>query len=49
VIASVVEQLPVERTCECGRALATALITRPEAIPVAAKARLQVIIGKYIS
>jgi 5'-methylthioadenosine phosphorylase len=49
VISSVVEQLPIERTCECGHALATALITRPEAIPAATKARLQVIIGKYVS
>ena len=48
-IATVVEQLPVERTCECGRALANAIITRPEAIPAEAKARLQPIIGKYIS
>jgi 5'-methylthioadenosine phosphorylase len=48
VIAAVVEALPVERTCECGRALATALITRPEAISAEAKARLGLIIGKYI-
>ena len=48
VIATVIEQLPVDRTCECGRALATAIITRPEAIPAAAKERLRPIIGKYI-
>src|SRR5262245_54856216 len=31
IIANAVEQLPIERTCECARALATAIITRPEA------------------
>ncbi len=48
VIANAVEQLPVERTCECARALAMAIITRPDAIPSAAKERLRPIIGKYI-
>jgi 5'-methylthioadenosine phosphorylase len=48
VIANAVEQLPIERTCECARALATAIITRPDAIPSAAKERLRPIIGKYI-
>ena len=49
IIAGAVEQLPIERTCECARALATAIITRPEAIPAAAKERLRPIIGKYLS
>jgi len=49
VLAAAVEQLPVTRTCECARALATAIITRPEAIPADRKALLQPIIGKYIS
>src|SRR2546425_9419040 len=48
VIASAVEQLPIERTCECARALATAIITRPEAVPAKTKERLKVIIGKYM-
>ena len=48
VIAGVVEQLPVARGCECARALATAIITRPEAVPAAVKERLRPIIGKYI-
>jgi 5'-methylthioadenosine phosphorylase len=48
VIAHAVEQLPIDRTCECARALATAIITRPDAIPAAAKERLRPIIGKYI-
>ena len=49
VIATAVERLPIERTCECSRALATALITRPDVIPAARKAALMPIIGKYIS
>jgi 5'-methylthioadenosine phosphorylase len=49
VLATAVERLPIERTCECARALATALITRPEAIPADRKAVLQPLIGKYLS
>src|SRR5438552_3916657 len=48
VIANAVEQLPIARGCECARALATAIITRPEAMPPATKERLRPIIGKYI-
>jgi 5'-methylthioadenosine phosphorylase len=48
VIATAVEQLPVERTCECARALATAIITRPDAMPAATKEKLKPIIGKYL-
>jgi 5'-methylthioadenosine phosphorylase len=49
VIANAVERLPIARTCECARALSTAIITRPDAISAAAKTRLQPIIGKYVS
>jgi 5'-methylthioadenosine phosphorylase len=48
VIANAVEQLPIERTCECARALATALMTRPDVIPAATRARLAPIVGKYL-
>jgi 5'-methylthioadenosine phosphorylase len=48
VIANAVERLPIARNCECARALATALITRPEAVPAATKARLAPIVGKYL-
>ena len=48
VIREVVAQLPVERTCECGSALATAIITRPEAIPDQVRRDLAPIIGKYL-
>jgi 5'-methylthioadenosine phosphorylase len=47
VLANAVEALPVARTCECARALATAIITRPDAMTAAAKARLRPIMGKY--
>src|SRR5262244_4473484 len=40
IVAGAVERLPIERTCECARALATAIITRPDAIPAATKAKL---------
>jgi 5'-methylthioadenosine phosphorylase len=49
IIATAVEKLPIERTCECARALATAIITRPEAMPAATKEKLRPIIGKYVS
>jgi 5'-methylthioadenosine phosphorylase len=49
VIAHAVEQLPIARTCECARALATAIITRPDAVPQSARTRLQPIIGKYLT
>src|SRR5437763_16668437 len=46
VIANVVERLPIQRTCECAKALATAIMTRPDAISAAARERLRPIIGK---
>jgi 5'-methylthioadenosine phosphorylase len=49
IIANAVERLPIDRTCECARALATAIITRPEAIPAATRERLRPIIAKYLS
>lgn len=48
VIANAVEQLPIERTCECAKALATALMTRPDVIPAVTRARLAPIVGKYL-
>ena len=47
-IADMVSHLPMERECECGNALATAIITRPEAIPAAVRAELAPIIGRYL-
>ena len=48
IIAEAVSRLPVERTCECAQALATAIITRPDMIPAELKRDLQPIIGKYV-
>ena len=48
VIANAVERLPIARECECARALATAIITRPEHVPADTKARLAPIVGKYL-
>lgn len=48
VIASAVERLPIDRRCECARALAHAIITRPEAVPDAAKRALAPLVAKYL-
>jgi 5'-methylthioadenosine phosphorylase len=48
-IREVVRELPEERNCKCGSALAHAIITDRAAIPAATKKRLAPIIGKYIS
>ena len=48
VIANAVGRLPYERTCECASALATAIITRPEAVPERIKRDLAPLVGKYL-
>jgi 5'-methylthioadenosine phosphorylase len=48
VIAGTIERLDGERTCACGEALATAIITRPDAVPAALKRDLAPIVGKYL-
>lgn len=48
IIAEAVGRLPVERACECGRALATAIITRPDVIPERVKRDLAPLIEKYV-
>jgi hypothetical protein len=40
--------MPATRGCACGRALAHAIITRPEHVPAATKRALAPIIGKYL-
>ena len=49
VITDVVGRLPVERSCGCSTALASAIITRPDAIPEQTKAELAPIVGKYLT
>ncbi len=48
VIAETVSRAPVTRSCACASALATALITRPDAVPDSLKKELAPIIGKYL-
>ena len=48
VIANAVEALPIERSCECPRALQSAIITRPDVIPAATREKLKPIIQKYL-
>ena len=47
-IAEAVGRLDLARTCGCKDALATAIITRPEAVPEQTKKDLAPIIGKYM-
>ena len=48
-LAEAVGRASGARTCACKDALATAIITRPEHVPVETKRELQPIIGKYIT
>ena len=48
VIASAVEKLPVDRTCECASALKHAIITRPDAVPSETKAKLAPLVSRYL-
>jgi 5'-methylthioadenosine phosphorylase len=47
-IAEAVARLDAARTCGCEHALATAIVTRPEAVPEQTKKELAPIIGKYM-
>ena len=49
VIANAAERLPMDRSCECSRALAHAIITRPEAVPDQVKRDLAPLVGKYLN
>ncbi len=48
LIAEAVGRVPAERSCSCGSALATAIITSPEAIPADLKRELAPLVGKYV-
>jgi 5'-methylthioadenosine phosphorylase len=48
IIATAVDRLPFERTCECAASLKYALITRPDAIPAETKKTLAPLVGKYL-
>jgi 5'-methylthioadenosine phosphorylase len=48
VIRNAVAQLPIERDCECARALENAIITRRDAIRDSTRQTLWPIVGKYL-
>lgn len=47
-VANLARDLPPERPCECGQALSSALITRPEVIPPETRQKLDLLVGKYL-
>jgi 5'-methylthioadenosine phosphorylase len=49
VIREAVRTMPADRACKCGRALAHAIVTDRAVIPAAARKRLSVIAGKYLT
>ncbi len=49
VVRGAVAAMPRERTCACGSALQFAIMTSRDAIPAAAREKLGLLIGKYIS
>lgn len=46
-IRNLVRGLKSERTCACGHALASALITDPKVIPAETREKLKLLVGKY--
>jgi len=49
VLLRALERIPAERTCRCGSALADAILTERERIPLETRKKLDVLIGKYLS
>jgi 5'-methylthioadenosine phosphorylase len=47
-IHNLVKALKSERSCECGQALSTALITDPKVVPAETRKKLDLLIGKYL-
>jgi 5'-methylthioadenosine phosphorylase len=48
VVTEAVANMPKERNCKCGSALAHALITDRSTIPAATKEKLSLLIAKYL-
>ena len=48
-IRNLVRGLSKERACDCGQALASALITNPKVIPAETRKKLDLLVGKYLS
>jgi 5'-methylthioadenosine phosphorylase len=49
VVREAVREMPSERGCKCGSALAHAIVTDSAVIPAAARKRLSLIAGKYLT
>lgn len=47
-IRNLVRNSKPERTCSCGQALASALITNPKVIPAETRNKLNLLVGKYL-
>ncbi|MBI5950251.1 MAG: S-methyl-5'-thioadenosine phosphorylase [Chloroflexi bacterium] len=47
-IVNLIRGLKAERPCECGNALSTAIITDPRVVPAATRAKLDLLVGKYL-
>jgi hypothetical protein len=48
VLRAALQRLPTPRDCECATALAHALVTRFEDVPVAVRTELLPLVGKYV-
>jgi len=48
VVKAAVAAMPAERNCACASAGRYAVLTKPDAIPVAAKENLKLLYGKYL-
>jgi 5'-methylthioadenosine phosphorylase len=48
VVREAVAEIPRERSCKCGSALAHAIVTDRDKIPQATRERLKLILGKYL-
>jgi 5'-methylthioadenosine phosphorylase len=48
IICAAVREMPRERSCKCGSALAHAILTDRRRISVAAKRKLRLLVGKYV-
>jgi 5'-methylthioadenosine phosphorylase len=48
LVTRAVKEMPHERTCKCGSALANALITDRKTVPDATRKKLELLVGKYL-
>jgi len=49
VVRETVAAMPANRSCQCGSALAHAILTERDKIPVAIRQKLSLILDKYLS